>query len=438
MRLDPAPLRRFFSALMAVIFGWFVVVMPARAVTIPMTLVGGVYTYAPKVGALVRTGQIIAGVGGAVGAVAMNPLVGLAVTVATVCLEATGSIICMRSSNAPRETINPPATTPTLTGFRGAYLPQVCMDDVKKCAQLSCKNMRPDLSLTATFPVQYTPGQQFWFSCAGYMDSSIYPVVSCPSGYTLSGSTCNLTDPTKVMRDSDGVAVLNSTSTGWVPDPQDPDNATLTTPSNPIVQTGPNELGQPAQTTITSTPDGGMKVENWAQTFNTTTNNNQVTYNSVTINSNGVVTNNNTATYSGTLSQAVNGSAPLSNSLNLPTDYNREATQAKIYDELKGGTLTAPTATDVWDPAKSKKLDDDLKGQFDAIPNAYQQDKNNWFSWVWTPPVGVCSPFTGEVSHIPVSWDFCPTINNIRDTIGWLFALFGAWDVYNVMFRRPD
>lgn len=77
-----------------------------------------------------------------------------------------------------------------------------------------------------------------------------------------------------------------------------------------------------------------------------------------------------------------------------------------------------------------------LQGLADSAVNDYQGSKSAWFSWVWTPPVGTCSPYAGVVHGYAISWDLCPTIDNIRDVLAWLFALAGSWTIYLQMFRK--
>jgi hypothetical protein len=83
-----------------------------------------------------------------------------------------------------------------------------------------------------------------------------------------------------------------------------------------------------------------------------------------------------------------------------------------------------------------KTSDDALKAAQDGVPVQYGTDKASFFSWVWTPPTASCAPFAGTMHGYSLSWDICPAIGNIRDVLGWLFALFGALSVYGNLFRR--
>lgn len=121
----------------------------------------------------------------------------------------------------------------------------------------------------------------------------------------------------------------------------------------------------------------------------------------------------------------------------FPDDYNREVTQQKILEEL--AAEGAPDFPDLGTAATEAidKNKDDLTQIFDALPNEYATAKESWFSWVWTPPIGECTPSTGTVRGLSMTLDICPTVSNIRDVLGWLFALFGGWQIYGEIFRRP-
>jgi hypothetical protein len=172
--------------------------------------------------------------------------------------------------------------------------------------------------------------------------------------------------------------------------------------------------------TITPTPAGPTLLTpglGFPTTINTTITNINNTTNAQTVNT----TNN-------TLASPV---APA----DYPTDYARDVTVGKIVDQLS--TDGAPTYADQEARQKTEfaKTDSNLDTQFKALPPAVTTDKTNWFSWVWTPPVGVCAPFQGTVHGYAIAWDLCPWVNNIRDALGWLFALFGAWTIYGYMFK---
>lgn len=189
-----------------------------------------------------------------------------------------------------------------------------------------------------------------------------------------------------------------------------------------------DEFGNPVTQAISPNPAGGYTFTQQIQT----TNNNQTytTTNTYTVNSGGTVTNVSTTTNNGPITNVSTTPA-----VQFPTDYNREATQAKI---LSGeGAPDAPK----WDTSVTEKTESLTKGVtdlFEPITSQSTDDKSKWFSWVWTPPVGECSPITGTVHGKSVSWDICPYVVMVRNAVGWLFSIFGAWVIYNELFRRED
>lgn len=56
-------------------------------------------------------------------------------------------------------------------------------------------------------------------------------------------------------------------------------------------------------------------------------------------------------------------------------------------------------------------------------------------AFVWDPPYAACQPFTGTVHGKAVSIDICSYIDKLRALIGWLFALFGAYSIFQTIFR---
>lgn len=196
-----------------------------------------------------------------------------------------------------------------------------------------------------------------------------------------------------------------------------------------------DEFGNPVTQAISPNPAGGYTFTQQIQT----TNNNQTytTTNTYTVNSGGTVTNVSTTTNNGPITNVSTTPA-----VQFPTDYNREATQAAIKESINKlatgeGAQDAPDfKKDVED--KKTAMDKGITDFTDAIPGQFAESKGNWFSWVWSPPVGVCTPYQGSIHGKSVSWNICPYIANVRDVVGWLFALFGAWTVYNQMFRKED
>lgn len=155
-----------------------------------------------------------------------------------------------------------------------------------------------------------------------------------------------------------------------------------------------------------------------------------------------VTTTNNTTNVTTTESNTTTNYAPATEApkLELPTDYARENTLQKIEADLN-----TDAAKEMPDQGKLvtdgvKDGEDRLKALRDAIPTAQTgDDKAAFFSWVWTAPIGSCVATPGVNTKAGfIAFDYCPTVNNIRDLMGWLFGMFGAIMIYNQIFGRND
>lgn len=190
--------------------------------------------------------------------------------------------------------------------------------------------------------------------------------------------------------------------------------------------------GNPVWQQVMPNAQGGLTYTQQVQTTNGTQT--TTTTNTYTLNAAGQVTNVSTVTNNGPITNISNSYAS-STSVDIPNDYNKEATQQKI---LTGeGAADAPD----WNTSVNEKVENLGKGitdLLDPITGQFQEDKGKWFSWVWTPPVGNCSPFTGNVHNKSVTWDICPYVEMVRNAIGWVFSIVGAWVIYNNLFRRED
>lgn len=231
----------------------------------------------------------------------------------------------------------------------------------------------------------------------------------------------------------------------------------LTDSANPISGLTPVSVDSPVVTTppantrteTTPLPDGSVDTKQTTESVKVTPTKSGSTVGDTTITYKTETTTNttttNNVTNNTTTSSTVTNSSPSAPSsttapvTEFPDDYNREVTQQKVLDELKGtGAPAAPPDQKVIvDAAK-----DEAKVAFDQLVTDAKTaqsttDKSMWFSWVWTPPIGECvaNSVTLTNGHA-VSWDICPTVVNIRDVIGWLFALFGAYEIYLQLFRR--
>lgn len=152
-------------------------------------------------------------------------------------------------------------------------------------------------------------------------------------------------------------------------------------------------------------------------------------------------TNNTTNVSNQTTTTTVNNPVTPSKPADTPTDYNREVTQKQVLQQLDGSLIpSAPEDQAVRVKTQTESTDKSLSDTFTGIPKLFASDKVNWFSWVWTPPVGSCSAsdYSGSVHGWAVSFDICPWVSKIREAIGFIFAIIGALSIYTNIFKRDE
>ncbi len=315
-------------------------------------------------------------------------------------------------------------------------------------ALAACKVRGADQTLGSCTATQN--GSCSAYNCNGSGGGYAYLGAGCPDGYSASSGACALNNRDSVKWPADGIPTLqpNSSGTGLEASPRDPDplpsNPTITEIQNPSNNYAPDEFGQPSSISITPQSGGGYKVDQRVQT--TVNNQTTTTINNYTVNNAGTVINVSTTTVPGPIELASPTATPVGSSgsptINFPTDYNREATQQQAVqklEDLKQGTGSADAPNYQQDTNDKKaSMNQELKDKAEAIPGQYTADKGNWFSWVWTPPVGQCEPWTNTIHGQTVSWNVCPYIAKIRDVIGYLLAIGTTWGVYLQLFRRED
>lgn len=336
-----------------------------------------------------------------------------------------------------------PTITPTLAAagqcgrfFANSYCSNTVVQAVPYCDD--------GYAVTGSGGSRVCTSQTTTYSCgAGYTLSGTQclPNVTCPLGYAVSGNSCVLTDNPKVQWPSDGVPTMvprvgQGGVYDWWPSDRDPD---APTPATGLHLKNATYFKDPFGNTIfqqiTPLSTGGVQV---GQMLQTTQNGQTVTtINNVVTGPDGKVIQANQRTVQGdipTVANSANSSGEPS-AIVFPDDYNREITQQKI---LTGEGAPDPSDWSTSVAQKQQQIEDGIKTKIEELPQQYGTDKSNWFSWVWTPPVGQCEPFTGTVHGQSVAWDICPYVAKVRDVIGYVFAIFGTWVVYNEMFRRED
>lgn len=275
----------------------------------------------------------------------------------------------------------------------------------------------------------------------------------CPIGYALSGANCNLSNSSIVPYPSDGkpAMTVKPDGTGFALDPRDPDNAPMSTVPTQITSTGVNN-GAPFRTTISPQTGGGLDVTTELQTQNAD-GSTSVYKQTARTDATGKVIDSVAANYPGSLGQqtaTTQAITPSAAPANMPTDYNREATQLLIknnLDAIKANTDSALVPADVastdiaaLDAAKTAR--DAFKTDIDALPSAASP----------SPVANLFQPFTPSACT-PLSWtygsantmgshtytlDLCPWVPTIQRIGAWAMYLLTAAMLFQMFTRRPD
>lgn len=256
---------------------------------------------------------------------------------------------------------------------------------------------------------------------------------ACPSGYALNASTntCTLTDQSVVLKPFDQNCGIVRTGNTFGADPRDPDcnNMSATMPTPSTIQLKKNNESLKAQinadgsvTTTMSAPDA---------------NGNTVT----TIINFAPPGNSMGMPATGFSESTTQGSGDLNNpgvqipKLDLPTDYNREATQQQIRsdvgaikDELKQSGPDLANAKSGYDSDRSA-IENTLKT---APTGWFEEFKNKWFAFNPAIQTAECTAYTGNYKGLTFSMDFCSAVRVIRAILGLLAYMLTLWALYRI------
>lgn len=338
----------------------------------------------------------------------------------------------------------PPSSVPPINVFRNSYA-ATTYSSRDGAAAAACSQAGK------TFDHYGTPsGDQWPVFCTGSGNQygAAWTVQGCSAGYTVSGSSCALSDAALVLKPADGRCQVLASVSGFAVDPQDPECGQLASKG---INVSPTEIvyGKPGELTngkIVRNADGSRTVTySKVNSDNKTTTIN--TYNFLPADpvagTNASVTGTSVVVVNGTGS-AVTSTPADAASLDFPDDYNREATQGQIktgvdalHADLDSSGYTMPQA-ETYTPVQlsiieNKKITDALDGSVNDYNNFKLLD---WSTWIPVFPTASCSPFTGSVMGRTVTIDLCPKIAMMNELIGWLFSVFAAWSVVHLLFRK--
>jgi len=251
------------------------------------------------------------------------------------------------------------------------------------------------------------------------------PANSCPSGYTESGGSCNLTNPSAAQRPSDGVCEILRTGNSYAPDPNDPDctGNGATYPNSSTVCVGP--LNDRTCSTINPTT-GATTVTHSGDNGNGTTHNDTVNISPPDANGDTSVDGTASGNTSGTGDAATTNPAPAKDPCGLP-----DTAPCKI-DET--GTPTA--TTDQFD----NKIDGTgIQGLIDGA-STVNQTSTTLNPSVLIPDGLACQSITlsyrGTSVQIPGS-SGCQKMETFKQYFGYLLYVLTGFTMLTIATRSP-
>lgn len=262
----------------------------------------------------------------------------------------------------------------------------------------------------------------------------------CPTGYTVSGATCTLSDASVVQKPADGKAEIKRVGNVLYVDARDtadglppgvtvaPDQVkVVSNDGQKTVTTKINADGTATVTQDVARTDGSGKTDRTTMDVSAP----DGTTGAVEVSgySQKVLTGTGTQT----------GTTPETGGTSDAKDSTLQAIKTELQtqtDELKG--TGAPTMADqaALIAAEKTKGETDLLNTHTSIKNGMSSDRSMWTSWVWTPSAQACTDPGLSANGVSVTIPICNKLGMIRDALGFLFAMFAAWDIYNSLFRR--
>lgn len=286
---------------------------------------------------------------------------------------------------------------------------------------------------------KYTGG-----TCMGMSAYGPASVTACPTGYTLSGSTCNLSNARTAVPDSNCDMQRSGSSLSMISDPD------CTSPQQAMQMIcdgttfvcqggGLDHLGNPYQVSIT--PDSKYGGSNFSYSFqsNPTGLQTMVNTETVTIDGTGTVTNVSQTQQPGTVSpgaqntsnpaSAVAPTTTLSNApVSFPTDYARQG-------EAAAAAATVSSKLDVLhnDLTATTSIADPVSPDSTTMP-WFTNTFTNLLAWQLPAHTSTCPAPTFDLSallgagHIYTMDQHCQFFNNSAATIQSVFVI--CWTIF--------
>lgn len=285
--------------------------------------------------------------------------------------------------------------------------------------------------------------------------------VVCPTGYSMNSGTCTLSNPSVVMKPSDGACAFVRTGNSYSGDPLDPDcliksdgstaasathssasGGTVTSASgNTTTKTVVNDDGSTVTTVSTANNDGTTTVIKVAVAAPGGAGGTTVTGTSKsTVQGTGTLQGAGAGGSGGTGDQPVtpcglggSGSPP------CEIDEHPEVSQQNRDDANAGGksysdALDAQKQT--FDAASGSGNIGDLgiPGVAQFVPPTSADDSGGLQNAI--PAGGGCTPIETSISGVPVTFDYCPMVAYLRPFIDWGAAALTGLYIWGLFYRK--
>lgn len=453
-------MKRLLSFLLAVVIGWGSVTQPARAFA-PVAVLA-----APQIVTASGVGYALSAMAGVIG------LTGLYMTIKDAQDNAVRIPLGPNSNNEPPAPLAQVTQAPTgggspvtyFTYYGGPQSGSWCASYGGRSPEAACGAVGGTLgyadrcyppsgqSQTWNFGMASTLGYANLGTCNG----SLPP--TCPSGYTLSGSSCVLSNARQVTNDKTCDVLVQGGQFAAADDlncPATVDGSKLSPMlrNGNVIAYGTNSSGQPLMWEVTPGAQRyTVKQYEQIQTPSQT----QVKTTTVTVDSaTSAVTSVQTSTSPGSISSPSAASAPTVTTSQDPATATNTPTVTK--DETKPADLQTcglpgSPACNVNDdgfqgkeafvPTKTQEINDQLDAQRTGLQNSKDSKPDINFSWLPSllpgDAVG-CHPLHFDFSvnnrvmgNIPASGDLdiCSTLDFIRNLFGYLFGVITVFYVW--------
>ena len=303
-----------------------------------------------------------------------------------------------------------------------------------------------------------------------WMPLSATPV--CPTGYSVSGSSCILAFPNSVLWPPftfPGPVFIPDGAGGFKPNPRSQDQGTPapTTPTNPKVDTGTDSNGNKVVVTTMANSDGGITVRR--QTELKDANGNSYVKNEwTTSDKNGQVIDSGQKMQAGTVASLGGDIAPSTGS-SQTVDVSGLAThsdvgallseQQKVSSDSYSALLEQQAQDAKWQSlvsaAKSEDLSSESKvsaaavavglpagmGSFSGLlpptSGTYSvMDLIGFYSKL--PSGGGCETWQGTIFDRSFTLDPCPVVNNVKPYLDWAVATLGILAGLSELLKREE